>query len=50
MKVKVLVSVAGVDFSYAPDEVVVMPQERAKEFIKAGFVEEVKPKINNRKK
>lgn len=43
MKVKVLVSVAGVGFSYSPGEVVEdMPKERAEEFIRIGYAEEVK--------
>ena len=50
MKVKVLVSVAGVDFSYSPNEVVDMPQKRAEEFIRIGHAEEIKPKPTTKRK
>ena len=41
IKVKVLVSVAGVGFSYSPGEVVLMPEERAAEFLRIGYAEKV---------
>ena len=50
MKIKILVSVAGADFSYSPGEVADMPRKRAEEFIRIGHAEEIKSKITNRKK
>lgn len=37
MKVKILVSVAGLEFSYGPGDVVDIPKDRAEEFIRIGY-------------
>ncbi len=43
MKIKILTSCAGLDFSYAAGETVDAPAGIGKDLIKAGFAEEVKP-------
>ena len=42
MKIKILTSCGGLDFSYAEGETVDAKTEVAKDLIKAGFAEEVK--------
>lgn len=49
MKVKILVSVAGIGFSYSPGEVVDLPRDRAEEFLRIGFAEKIKPEPAKKK-
>ena len=42
MKIKILTSCSGLDFSYAEGETVDAKTEVAKDLIKAGFAEELK--------
>ena len=42
MKIQILVSCAGIDFSFAAGEITEVSTELAKDLIKAGYAEEVK--------
>jgi len=41
MKVRILVSIAGLDFSYVPGQVVDMPSDKAAAWISGGNAEKV---------
>ena len=50
MNIKILTSCSGLDFSYAEGETVDVKAEIAKDLIKAGYAEEVKPSARTKKK
>lgn len=43
MKIQILVSCAGIDFAYTEGEVTEVSTELAKDLIKAGYAQEIKP-------
>ena len=43
MNIQILVSCAGIDFSFAAGEITEISAEIGKDLIKAGYAEEVKP-------
>ena len=42
MKVKILTSIVGFDFAYNTNDEITLPAKDAKQYIEAGFAEEVK--------